>query len=491
MYGLVVVIIFSLILSFLAGKFTIINADAICYLQSAEMMNTSLSAAIHLCDQAKWPFYSMLIFYFSKLTSLSLMTSAYTLNALFSFMTIVVFICIVRLFTDSKITLWLAALVILLAPEFNSVKHYIVRDHGFWAFYLLSIWFLLKYFRLANLQANNVSAGYAWGWSLSLLAASLFRIEGLVFLLLIPGIVFFNANMTISRKIKSFFLLNGTAFILSIFLLVICLVHPEQNLLRLVEIKTQLFSAGSIIFQNLHSKSIVLGQQILGQAGMRDAMPVLFLTLIIWYIFCVISNLSFIYFLLLIYASRNKLFPWAGFDRFVIFSYVLVNLLVTSVFYAENLFLSKRYLIALSLILMLWVPFALNKLMRNIKIGIGAVILVLISSLGGIVNFGYSKEYVRDSGAWLAAHVPASAQLYSNNYEVMYYSKHFGSEIFAKWRDFSNLEINTDKLSQFDYLAVYSDLHSVPVKLPLIPVKIFKNKRGDQVAIYELRRKTA
>ena len=51
---------------------SIVNTDGICYLQSAESLSQGLNAAMHVCDQARWPFYSILIagvvyFYIGKI----------------------------------------------------------------------------------------------------------------------------------------------------------------------------------------------------------------------------------------------------------------------------------------------------------------------------------------------------------------------------------------------------------------------------------------
>ena len=54
----------------------------------------------------------------------------------------------------------------------------------------------------------------------------------------------------------------------------------------------------------------------------------------------------------------------------------------------------------------------------------------ILSALGGIVDFGYSKAYIHTAGDWLAAHVPAKATLYANDYQLMYYSQHFGKRLF-------------------------------------------------------------
>src|SRR5579883_222646 len=196
----------SLILSFwLSYRETVINPDGICYLLSAQTVGTaSLKEVIHLCPQSQWPFYSVLIYAVSQASHFSYTASAYFLNALFSLLSVTAFILIVKELGGSKRVLWLSALVILLNHEFISMREYIIRDHGFWAFYLASLYLLLRYFREPGLNL-------ALAWSACLLIATLFRIEGAVFLLSLPFVSLLDFRVSFRQRLKAFFSLNTPA----------------------------------------------------------------------------------------------------------------------------------------------------------------------------------------------------------------------------------------------------------------------------------------
>src|SRR3990167_7645795 len=82
----------SIILSCWAAlRESVVNPDAICYLQSAAAMSSGLKAAMHLCPQAMWPFYSMLIYGVVSITHLSWVTAAYFLNGFFSCISVLMF----------------------------------------------------------------------------------------------------------------------------------------------------------------------------------------------------------------------------------------------------------------------------------------------------------------------------------------------------------------------------------------------------------------
>ena len=289
----------------ISSREMLINPDAICYLQSAAAMKDNFHFAMSLCGQAKWPFYSLLIAGFVHLTPFSYETSAYLINGFFSLLTVLVFMRIIAFLTektpfekDKTLMTLLGALVVLFAHELNAVKTYIIRDHGFWAFYLLSLLSLLYYFRERQWY-------YAWAWSLSIVIATLFRIEGAIFLLVIPWMTWFDAGQSKVARARAFLTLNSMTMIGCIaFSGFLWLYHPQITG-RLAELQFQLQHGILLVKQNFQLKSLGLAQAVLGESGARDAAPVLFISLIVWYFFNVIANLSLIYSLLVCYAWYN------------------------------------------------------------------------------------------------------------------------------------------------------------------------------------------
>ncbi len=466
----------------------VINPDAICYLLSAAEMRAGLHAAMHLCSQAEWPFYSGLIYIFGSITQLSYTVVAYVLDGIFSLVTVLTFIAIIRFITQNSRIIWFAALVILFAHEFNSVRQYIVRDHGFWAFYLLSVYFLLAFFRYYQWR-------YAVAWSMSLVIATLFRVEGAIFLLALPYLSFFQGQQSLSLRIKSFFQLN-TIMLLGITLVVIALLtQVKVELTRLHEIQFQLLHGIQAIAQHFSSLKLTMATTILGPDAAHEAGIVLSLMLLSWYLLSVVMNLSPIYFILLVLAWAKQLMAASRSVRFVLWGYIIINVLITAGFLAEHMFLSKRYLMALSLILMLWIPFALEYLFERVRSRQWrriALCIILVVGVGNLVDFGYSKKYLRDAGVWAAKNIPTQATFYSNDLQLMYYSDHFGNMVFAQGRDYLKANAIADKQwQQYDYLGLRVNKQDVDKMATLLktityrPVKVFQNKRGDQVIIYQ------
>jgi hypothetical protein len=468
----------------------LLNPDAVCYLQSAEIVNQGLSTVMSLCDQSQWPFYPLLIAGFVKITALSYEHAAFVLNGLFSLFTVLIFIRIVAFFNDNKKITWLAAFVILFTHEFNSFKQDIIRDHGFWFFYLLSIFFLLHYFK-------QKKAVYALGFSSSLILATLFRIEGAVFLLFIPFLIWFESKQSFIARGRFFLSLNSFLLVVAAILFISIILHPTISLGRLHELRAHFQPSlfYSAVVEHYVRLADGLGQVVLGRSE-HDKYLIYFFTLVVWYVTIVISVLSFVYAILFVYALTKKLLPFNRNSGLVLFGYISINVVMTFIFLVENQFLSKRYVFALALTLMLWVPFALDHLMQQCRerkwlVGL-MIVCIIFYGIGGLLHLGPSKQYIRDAGNWLDSNTPKTATIYSNDYQVMYYSHHFGNEIFVKQREFSNLNsLQGGKWKQYDYLAIRLNKKMLATEAALLnkigeePVIVFNGERNeDQVRIY-------
>ncbi len=472
---------------------TVINPDAICYLLSAETIGSvGLHGAMHLCGQAQWPFYPLLIYSVVQISHVSYLASAYILNSFFSLLSVLAFIFIVKELGGCKRTLWLAAGVILLSHQFNGVREYIIRDHGFWACYLISFVFLLRYFE----HPRRLTA---LAFSFSLLMAALFRIEGIIFLITLPFLSWLTPRISFSEKLQRFILLNLLIIIITFMAGGYLLFHPQpiDQLGRLADLSQQLQHGATLIVDRFTSMKIALSKYVLPTDSINDAGLVLILVFLGWYIISVINNLSWIYAFLVLYAWKNAVTSFKPSARLVLYGYLFTNIIITLFFLIERGFLSNRYLLALSFIFMLWVPFALNALieqgssLRHRLFLWFTLFLIVLTSLGGIFDFGYSKTYIREAGHWLAVNTPPQAALFSNQYQVLYYSQRFGNRIFDTFRNYANTDLtDPTQWKKYDYFAFqFSHNKNAPPFLhPMNLMKrlqVFQNQRGDRVEIYK------
>lgn len=486
----------SLFLSVWVGyQDAVINPDGICYLLSAQQLETGrLHDVISLCPQSRWPFYSILIFSLAKLSHLSYFSAAVTINAVLSLFTVLAFIGIVKLLGGTKRILWLAAFVILFAHQLNVLRDNVIRDHGFWAFYLASLFCLLLY-------VNHKRWWMAIAFQASLVIATLFRIEGAVFLILLPFVTLFTTNTSMRERARLFFTLNLPLIFAGFVGLVWLQTSRDFSQLgRVQELIQQVQNGYGELITRYDAIRNVLLQQILPIDGAADASALVITSWIGWYLYNVVITMSTSYSILVSYAwiCQRRFFSTNSIA--VLSGYLIINVLITLIFLAEHLFISKRYLIALSLTLMLWIPFAIDNLIAqwpSMRHRIFLIIMtagLIVTGLSGVIGFGQSKVYVRTAGQWVDQNVPTQASLYVNDYQLMYYTNHFGVNIFTKlpvylqtkdllnggWKNYDYLALKLTKNNQGEMAALLTEMQHAPIQ-------IFKNKRGNYVAIYQIQ----
>jgi hypothetical protein len=482
----------SLVISwFVCSQKTVINPDAICYLSSAEiLLQSGLHQAMHLCPQAIWPFYSTAIAFFSSFTHLDFTTSAFVLDALFSALTVCFFVAIVFELGGSARTGWFAAATILTAHHFNLLRQEIIRDHGFWCGYLFSFYLFLRFCREPRWMT-------ALAWSASLLLATLFRIEGAVFLFAAPLFVWMQRGGW-GRRFKAFMMLNAPLFIVLLGLGVYLALSPAQTfnqLGRLSDLSHQWHDGLHIVLDNIQRMREAISTHVLGAPALRDTTVVTVLLLISWYVVNVVSNLSLVYTGLALYGWRLQRRHLASSARWAVLAYLIVNVSVTTLFFLEHQFLARRYLIALSLILMLAVPFALERLftppIKRRWMTVGVAVWLAISAIGGLWHFGHSKAVLKEAGGWLSGHLQQTDRLYVNDYQMMYYSKHFGFTLFQTWDDYQKEGMpSLAKLKHYDYVALLTHKKQEDAASRLVqtikvkPLQVFSNQDGDVIYIY-------
>lgn len=496
----IVAFITSILLSFWIGhRESVINPDGICYLLSAQQVGTtSLKEVMHFCPQAQWPLYSALIYGFAQISHFTYASAANFLNSIFSLISVLAFIAIAKELGGSRRVLWLAAIVILSYHQFNVLRDNIIRDHGFWGFYLSSIYFLLRYFR----DPKWITA---LAWNMCLLIATLFRIEGAIFLVLVPFLSWCCTNYTIKERAAAFFRLNFLTILICLPIAGWIFTHPQQSidkLGRVSEIITQIQHGLFMLIERYHMMKQALIKHVLPPDSIPDAGMIMFTVLGVWYLYNVVLTLSWIYAALCLYAWKSRAAIFSASAKWIVWGYLGINILITLAFLAERLFISKRYLVALALVLMLWVPFALNDLIQkyaNIRYRIFLIFVVIMigmTSLGGMVRFGNSKLYIRSAGDWVAANVPKNATLYANDLQLMYYTQHFGADIYKVLPKYLNINtVAHGQWNQYDFVALRLDDHprgEAAVLLQemagLTPMKVFSNERGNRIAIYKIKR---
>ena len=153
-----------------------INPDSVLYLEQARLF--SLGDWRGATQVFNWPLYGACIGFVHKLTSLSIHVSAQLLNMLFFSMATASFLCLIKLAGGNNRTL-IAGTLLLFGSQYivGDVLEMLMRDEGFWAFYLTALVFFIRY----NQQLKKRDAVL---WQICIMFAVLFRIEAILFLII-------------------------------------------------------------------------------------------------------------------------------------------------------------------------------------------------------------------------------------------------------------------------------------------------------------------
>jgi hypothetical protein len=257
------ILLFSIISIFLSWRLLYIhhgwvNDDFVLYHEAARLF--SIGEYKEGFKLYGWPLYPLLLSTFHKLTGSNLIFSAQIITTIFFTISTFSFLKLIDIVSDNKLAITSGALTLFSSSYIvGDVLPMLIRDPGFWAFYISSIILFIKFYR----NPTVINGIY---WQLAAILATLFRIEGITFLLLLPIISLFDKSL---RKRESiFFILKANSITITISLIAatILLTNPTltiQDLGRLQEIFTFADKRLSHTFFELSNKSSLFAKIIL------------------------------------------------------------------------------------------------------------------------------------------------------------------------------------------------------------------------------------
>ena len=496
-YGLYLYIISACVLISVWSVFAdpIVNIDGILYIKSAAALaQGDLDSALAL---HKWPFYAYLISIIHKVSGIELVTSAHILNCLLNILACIGFVFLVSELGAAKRTVFIAVIVIVLFPGLNELRSYIIRDHGYIAFYIWSLYFLIRALHVRSKPLLGLSL-------LSMAIAALFRIEGVVFLIAMP-IIYLNSRQHVVP-------MNRITFNLLVFVTVIILISvfgwwlysPSQQADYSLHSLENISQGWNQAIDYLDNKINILKEHILYTASDTTGRLVYLWTVcgIIFTQVLIILSLPYSYLSgyglvrNLVFPEKHSVKPWKLFIYF--------NLIILAVFTLTKFFLTDRYPLALAITLLAIVPFALDhvcsrwqaKPRKTFKSNFGYILIAIIllaNSYEGLTSMS-SKQYMKDSGLWLQQNLDDNARLYTNELVIGFYS--------GKEDELLTVEPDKAKLIRsfyrgewihFDYLAlkIDSDIEfqgHMEKTLWVEPEKVFTNERQREVRIYNIKK---
>jgi hypothetical protein len=485
---------------------SVINNDGIEYIRAAKFLSEgdwrSAFAAY------RWPTYPYLIMLIGNMVGAILPNledpyklAGHVLNTAFFSLAVMLFVAVVRGFggTSRRIT-WIAMLVALIHPAFNEYRAFLIRDPGYLAAYLLAVYYLTQCRHQPRLRYRLAVIG-------SLLAASLFRIEGLVFLFFVPVLF----SLVSARPGKSYWtrlLFSVLAIAVLAPILGCWLLVPtgEFNALSLVKDPIEVLTAGwQQIWTGMDGKLEVLREKFLGPYSAGHANTLYGLAVAMVIATSILSELTVPYAALTLYGIWSRLFSRDNALNKLWFNLLLINVTILLGFTVIMVFLAPRYPLATTITLLIVVPFALDKLTKNMrwqrlkKVWWIVVLILALWAVGesysGVTN--YSKDsFLRETGYWLYEKTEnRSGPIVTNSRKIAYYAGVQGDrEVLVVGRDYfidSLRHLTHDLGTDFAGVLVQRSEGSIEQALYEAvgskPVKEFHDKRGDRVLVYDLR----
>lgn len=478
-----------------------ISLDAIMYTKAAEaFLNGGVRQAMAVYP---WPAYSILLAMVAKYFHLSFLTAGYVLDVFFDTGVVLAFIVALEKLGASRRTLLIGAFIILFFPFLNHYRDTLLRDHGYYFFSLLAFLFFSKYLERAKIR-------YSLFWGVTILLAGIFRIEGFIYAALIPFAVFFLEKRTLKQKAGMFlsaYFAQAIATLFFLFFVLLKLHHLSHDVVtnnfgRLNEIYMYLTSGVVAGYIGFFSKINFINEHIFPMAHFANTLMFFLFGLVGIYFSLLIEVISPLYVIIGVFGIRKK-FTGENADVWLArVGFIVVSIILTFSFLLQRFFLAQRYLALLAFLLLMGVPFVLDRLYVKWRKREGRflgsrlffpliALCIFLIAISSVTYFGPAKTYIVKAGAWLNKNIPSKAAFCQNDMVIDYYA----AKKSAITLSFDAIVSNPSILNQCDYLAMTFGRHEKKQVIQLreiinqAPLQLFKNKSSGQVVIYQIKKR--
>jgi hypothetical protein len=447
-----------------------INDDSVLYFEMARLF--SIGEWGQGIAHFNWPLYPALISAVHQLTQLEIQTSAQVLNVLFFTITTYSFISLIKLAGGNKTTIICGGFLLLSSAYIvGDVLPMLLRDQGFWAMFLSSLVYFVRFYRDRKISDALL-------WQICAILAMLFRIEAITYLAIMPFMLLKQRELQVKQTLKHFFQINIIPiFILSIItgvLLIVPSVHLD-NFGRLQEAVTIFPRILTDIAQVFKTKANIMSNEVLGGFFDNFGMMGIIVSLAFIIIFKVISLIGWPVAGIMAlnrHISRHNGMPahtMQGDTQRILRWVVLLALLNAAVIIASVFVLSGRYIIALGLILLIFAAFHLASLIEKIRLKqiekpwekILLFIFLALLTFSAVKNTlpkraGYNFE--QDAVAYLKRQQIPNEKVFFITPRSRYYAgAPFAGRGYDYW-DYTQAAIIDGSIYQYDYLAINLDI---------------------------------
>lgn len=472
--------ILSLLLSVMAFyRDALMNSDGILYMDMAEAyLSGGLAATAKLYN---WPFFSILVAWIHQISGLALERVAQIINIVFFVVfTDAILLVSSRILENSK-QLIIAAIFILCFITLNDYRPYIIRDMGYWAMILLSLYFMMKFIERPRWTT-------ALNWQLVTALAFLFRIEAIAFFMLLPlaTLTQFPIRQALKNSLK---LYSGGIVVASIAAGLFLHQHGLTSAFGKVDEVIHFLNFEQII-ERFNHHSNVLATEVLSPYAEDDSGTVLASGLIFMFLMKVLTGLSMSYigvYLYSLYKAEPARMASRGFHP-VLIHFAIINIIVLLTFLFSSYFVSTRYVVVLLVALLIMMlprlsQFVVLQLERRHYTSVCIVGVILILGLVDSMTSSVTKGYIKETAIWASQHLPENSTAVTDDIFIKYYfnANHPKAEL-----TYSKKLRHT---KHFDYIILIEKLKDRPYPKAITSSGIIfhaENERGDRATIYKI-----
>lgn len=485
----------------------VINNDGTLYIEVAQLFEagqwkTGFAAY-------NWPLYPLLIMLTHKLSGLDFQVSAHLLTLLFFAATGWGIATLIRELGGSRNAM-LAGLTLLIATPYlvGDILPMVVRDHGYWACHIWSLIYLLRF-----LQTPSWRNAALWG-TLAI-AATLFRIEGLTYLLLAPLALLANTSRPWAYRLRDLLQAHVLLLAAGLLLALLVLLHPALNLEHLGRLREPVIIL-ELVYQQittgLANRADIIGQQALGNYLDDYGMPTLLLGMAYILLFKAATVVGLLQAGLAasVWGKIRSLMPRTSWQ--LLCWMFLLGLLNATVILVKGFILPKRILIPIGLVTIamaaMAVPAMLDALSRRSRAlrfaALALLGLLLLTQLTiALRPSPASISYERNAVEWVLREAAPGSKLFFESDRMAFYAgkrlhrtADWATVQEARWRNAlaplqskTQLETTLHEMPSYDYLLFLvknQDEQKLASLSTLFgqPVAQFEGPRGKRVLVF-------
>lgn len=435
-----------------------INEDSLIYFEAARLIaEERWQEAMQVYP---WPLYPSILAGICKVSGLEIHTSAKFLNSILFSLATSSFVTVIRLAGGKQLTMVAGALLLFSSQYIvGDVLAMLLRDEGFWAFYLTGLVFFIRFYQERRIKD-------AFFWQLFMIVATLFRIEAITYLIFLPALLISDLKTPFRLRLRHFLTCHSLTIFLAIGLVGAMGFHDELRMKdfgRLQEVFTT--NIHEELTHQFFEKAKIMSGAVLGKYLEEFAVQGLLLTFAYVVIEKTISATG-LFNVLLAGFNIKKNNSWMESKAYSALCFAVVISLINMAFIITRSFvLSGRYVIALSWILIIFAAFTFAQFMKKIinenenkaslKAGCYAlIILMLLGSIKNIFPKSVGYNYMQDSVIWLKNYNKYNLPVFYGDPRLRYYAGEPFIGLYGKNEGLLSTLSKTKSTDQAEFLLI-------------------------------------